>query len=50
MIVRNEEVRRRAVIEREIASRTDPRVPRWFGGCGKNGCVLYGQKGVYGGN
>ena len=29
--VRNEEVRRRAVIERELASRVDQRVLRWFG-------------------
>ena len=29
--VRNEEVRRRAGIERESASRTDQRVLRWFG-------------------
>ena len=29
--VRNEEVRRRAGIERELASRTDQRVLRWLG-------------------
>ena len=29
--VRNEEVRWRAGIERELASRADPRVLRWFG-------------------
>ena len=29
--VRNEEVCRRAGIERELASRADPRVLRWFG-------------------
>ena len=29
--VRNEEVRRRAGIERELASRADQRVFRWFG-------------------
>ena len=29
--VRNEEVRRRAGIEREMASRADQRVLRWFG-------------------
>ena len=29
--VRNEEVRRRAEIERELASRADERVLRWFG-------------------
>ena len=29
--VRNEEVRRRAVIERALASRADQRVLRWFG-------------------
>ena len=28
--VRNEEVRRRAEIERELASRADQRVLRWF--------------------
>ena len=29
--VRNEEVRRRAGLERELASRADQRVLRWFG-------------------
>ena len=29
--VRNEEVRRRAVIERELSIRADQRVLRWFG-------------------
>ena len=29
--VRNEEVRRRTGIEREVASRADQRVLRWFG-------------------
>ena len=29
--VRNEEVRRRAGIERELASRADQRVLKWFG-------------------
>ena len=29
--VRNEEVRRRAEVERELASRADQRVLRWFG-------------------
>ena len=29
--VRNEEVRRRAGIERDLASRADQRVLRWFG-------------------
>ena len=29
--VRHEEVRRRAVIERELASRADQRVLKWFG-------------------
>ena len=29
--VRNDEVRRRAGIERELASRADQRVLRWFG-------------------
>ena len=32
--VRNEEVRRRAGIERELASRADRRVLRWFGHVG----------------
>ena len=44
--VRNEEVRRRAGIEMELASRADQRVLRWFGHCGKKFCVPYGQKGV----
>ena len=36
--VRNEEVRWRAGMERELASRADQRVLRWFqGACGKNG-------------
>ena len=30
-MVRNEEVRRRAGIERELASRADQKVLRWFG-------------------
>ena len=29
--IRHEEVRRRARIERELVSRVDQRVPRWFG-------------------
>ena len=44
--VRNEEVRRRAGIERELASTADQRVLRWLRTCGKNGPVPYGQKGV----
>ena len=39
---RNEDVRRRAGIERGLVSRTDQRVLR----CGKNVGVVYGQKGV----
>ena len=35
--VRNEEVRRRAGIERELASREDPSVLRWFGHVEKSG-------------
>ena len=31
-IIRNEEVRRRAIIDRELANRVDQRVLRWFGG------------------
>ena len=34
-IVRNEEVSKRAGIERELASRADQRVLRWFGHVGK---------------
>ena len=34
-IVRNEEVRRRAGIERELTSRADQLVLRWFGHVGK---------------
>ena len=34
--VRNKEVRRRAGIERELASRADQRVLRWFGHVEKN--------------
>ena len=34
-IVRNEEVRRRAGIESELASRADQRVLRWFGHLGR---------------
>ena len=33
--VRNEKVRRAAGIERELASRADPRVLRWFGHVGR---------------
>ena len=33
--VRNEEVRRRAGIEMELASRADQRVLRWFGHVGR---------------
>ena len=33
--VRNEELRRRAGIERELASRADQRVLRWFGHVGR---------------
>ena len=34
---RKEELRRRAGIGRELASRVHQRVLRWFGPCGKNG-------------
>ena len=34
--VRNEELGRRAEIERELASRADQRVLRWFGACRNN--------------
>ena len=33
--VRNDEVRRRVGIERELASRTDQRLLRWFGHAGR---------------
>ena len=42
-IVRNEEVRRRAGIERELASRADQRVLRWFVHAER--MDEYGQKG-----
>ena len=45
--VRNEEMRRRAGIERQLASRTDQRVLRWFGHVER---MNYGQKGVNGGS
>ena len=37
--VRNEEVRRRAGIERELASRTDQRVLRWLHGAVEVHCI-----------
>ena len=43
---RNEEVRRRAGIERELASRADPRVLRWFGHVERT----FGQIGFDGGS
>ena len=43
--VGNEEVRRRAGIERELATRTDQRVLRWFG-TWREWIVPYGKKGV----
>ena len=47
--VRNEEVRRRAAIERELASRADHRVLRWFGRVKiMDDRVPYGQNGVDG--
>ena len=46
--VQNEEVLRRAGIEWELASTADQRVLRWFGACGKNERLPYGQKGVDG--
>ena len=47
--VRNEEVRRRAGIERELASRADQRVLRWFGHVEiMDEYIPYGQKGVDG--
>ena len=47
--VGNEEVRRRAGIERELASRADQRVLRWFGHVERmDEYRPYGQKGVDG--
>ena len=40
--IMNEELCRRAVIERELSSRADQRILRWFLACGKNGLVPYG--------
>ena len=48
-IVRNKEVRRRAGIERELASKADQRVLRWFGHVERmDEYRPYGQKGVDG--
>ena len=42
-------MRRRAGIERELASRADQRVLRWFGHVERmDACVPYGQKGIDG--
>ena len=38
--VRNEDVHRRAGIERELASRADQRVVRWFGYVERR-CILW---------
>ena len=46
----NEEVRRRAGIERELESRADQRVLRWFGHGERMDDYLYGENGVYGGS
>ena len=47
--VRNEEVRRRALIERELANRADQRVLRWFGHVERmNESRMHGQKGLDG--
>ena len=49
--VRNEEVRRRAGIKRELASRAYQRVLRWFGPFGHvERLDEYRQKGVDGGS
>ena len=45
--VRNEEVCRRAGIERELASRPNESIEMVWA-CGRNGLVPYGQKGVDG--
>ena len=47
--VRNEEVRRRAGIERELACRADQRVLRWFGHVDRI-VIPHGPKGVVGGS
>ena len=46
----NKEVRRRAVIERELASREDQRVLRWFGMWQEWMSIPYGKKSVDGGS
>ena len=48
--VRNEEVRRRAGIERELASRADQRVLRWFGDVERMKVYRIAQRGVDGGS
>ena len=48
--VRNEEVRRTAGIERELASRADQRVLRWFGHVERMDEYRMVQKGVDGGS
>ena len=47
--VRNEEVRKRAGVERELANRADQRVLRWFGHVERTD-QWPGQKGVDGGS
>ena len=42
--VRNEEARRRAGIERELASRADQRVLRWFGHVERMDDYLMGRR------
>ena len=48
--VRNEEARRRAGIETELASRADQRVSRWFWHVERMDEYRYGPKGDDGGN
>ena len=48
--VRNEEVRRRAGMQRELVSRADQRVLRWFGHVERMDEYRYVQKGVDGRN
>ena len=48
--VGHEEVRMRAGTERELVSRADQRVLRWFGHVERMDEYAYGQKGVDGGS
>ena len=48
--VRNEEVHRRAGIERELVSRVDQRVLRWFGDVARMDELVYSYTSVNGGS